>query len=143
MRVLLLSIKKNLSVIPDLSVCLSGYEHDGVWWLYRYLIDARVREEETPSSRSTRQQQAVSTTYIIRVLDTKKSLPKNKDQKSLYLSLSYLPFPIRLQLLLSIVPISTYLGRSHVSRSQSSQSLSYKNILYSYLYTSTYLSDLE
>lgn len=25
MRVLLLSIKKNLSVIPDLSVCLSGW----------------------------------------------------------------------------------------------------------------------
>lgn len=54
---------------------------------------------------STRQQQAVSTTYIIRVLDTKKSLPKNKDQKSL-VSLSYLTFPIRLQLLLSTGPIS-------------------------------------
>lgn len=105
MRVLLLSIKNNLSVIPDLSVCLSGYEHDGVWWLYRYLIDARVREEETPSSRATRQQQAVSTTYMFVYWTPRSLYQRTRIKESVSVSF-LLIFPIRLQLLLSTVPIS-------------------------------------
>lgn len=69
-----------------------------------------MQKELTDSRQHGNNRQCRLHTLHVRVLDTKKSLPKNKDRKSLCLSLSYLPsLPSRLQVPPSTGPISKQL----------------------------------